>query len=62
MDQVLFMPRTNSMFFADIDRIIRSVIDNNYVISNKLSKEFSLILNSEFADNIFNIVSGCFKK
>ena len=47
---------------SDIDRIIRSVIDNNYVISNKLSKEFSSLLNSDVADNIINIVSGCFRK
>lgn len=47
---------------SDIDRIIRSIIDNKYKISNKLSKEFSLLLNTEIADNIINIVSGCFRK
>lgn len=46
---------------ADIDRIIRSIIDNKYKISNKLSKEFSLLLEPEVANGVINIVSGCFR-
>ncbi|MEI6334726.1 MAG: Fic family protein [Methylococcaceae bacterium] len=40
----------------DIDRIIRSIIDNNYKISNKLKKEFELLLTPDIANSVIEVV------
>ena len=40
----------------DIDRIIRSIIDNDYKISNKLKKEFELLLTPDIANSVIEVV------
>lgn len=44
----------------DIDRIIRSIIDSDYKISNKLKKEFEGLVVSDVADRVIEVVSRSF--
>lgn len=45
---------------SDIDRIIRSVRENNWLVSNKLRKEFPLLAAQELCDRIAGIIEKAF--
>ncbi|BDB29826.1 hypothetical protein Tamer19_58210 [Cupriavidus sp. TA19] len=46
---------------ADIDRIIRSVRDNQGAVSNKLRKEFPVLDNAEIVADLVGVLKTAFK-